>query len=265
MSVNRFKSALAAPPASPLLGTWMMSAAPAVAEALAHCGFDFMVIDMEHSPLDVGDTVGMLRTLAGTPSEAVVRLACNEQVLVKRMLDIGARNLMFPFVQSADEARLAVSFTRYPPQGVRGVAAIHRGSRYGQAKDYFATANHDIAVVIQLETPLAIERLPDIAAVQGVDSLFVGPGDLAAAIGRLGDVAHPEVQALIAKAARDARTAGKPIGIVGGNPDMVARFLGYGYGWVAVGSDLAMVTGRAVEWVGKIRGQTAGTATVAAY
>ncbi len=265
MSSNPFKAALASPPATPLLGSWFMSAAPAVAEALGHCGFDFLVVDAEHSPIEVVDTLALLRTLAGTPCQAVVRLSWNDQVLVKRMLDVGARNLMFPFVQTPDEARLAVSYTRYPPQGLRGVAAIHRASRYGQDKDYFANANGETAVIIQLETPAAIERLRDIAAVPGVDSLFVGPGDLAAAMGRVGDVAHADVQRLIAHAAAEARAIGKPIGIVGGNPDMVARFQGYGYGWVAVASDLAMVTARAREWIGAIRGRATTTASGAAY
>ncbi|MDE2347377.1 MAG: 2-dehydro-3-deoxyglucarate aldolase [Gammaproteobacteria bacterium] len=265
MEPNAFKAGLAGSHDAPLLGTWLMSAAPAVAEALGFCGFDFLVVDMEHSPIDAAETIGLLRAIAGTPCEPVVRIPWNDQIVVKRVLDSGARSVMFPFVQSAEEAAAAVSYTRYPPDGVRGVAAIHRASRYGRSSDYLRGANAGIAVVIQLETPEAIELLPRIAAVPGVDSLFVGPGDLSAAMGRIGEVAHPEVQALIAKAARDAHAAGKPIGIVGGNPDMVARFLGYGYDWVAVGSDLAMLTGRAGDWIGAIRGRAAGAAPAAVY
>lgn len=265
MDTNAFKSRLASPRGTPMLGTWLMSAAPAAAEALGFCGFDFLVIDMEHSPLDIGETIGLMRTIAGTPCESLVRLAWNDQVIVKRVLDAGAKNLMFPFVQTADEAAAAVLFTRYPPNGVRGVAAIHRGSRYGQIRDYLRIANAGIAVVIQLETPEAIERLPQIAAVPGVDSLFVGPGDLSAAMGRIGEVGHPDVQALIAKAARDAQAAGKPIGIVGGNPESVAQFRTYGYDWVAIASDLAMLTGRAGEWIGAIRGRPVGAAPVPGY
>ncbi|MDE2305847.1 MAG: 2-dehydro-3-deoxyglucarate aldolase [Gammaproteobacteria bacterium] len=266
MESNPFKSrladALAAAPAAtagraPMLGTWLMSAAPAAAEALGHCGFDFLVVDMEHSPIDLGETIGLLRAIAGTPSEPLVRIAWNDQVLVKRVLDAGARNVMFPFVQNADEAAAAVSYTRYPPQGVRGVAAMHRGSRYGQVKDYLRRANDQIAVVIQLETPEAIERLPAIAAVPGVDSLFLGPGDLSAAMGRIGAIGDPEVQAMIARAARDAHAAGRPIGIVGAHPAQVATYLEYGYDWVAVASDLAMLTGRAGEFVAAVRGQSA--------
>ena len=260
METNPFKTRLATRGPGPMVGTWLMSAAPAVAEALGFCGFDFLVVDMEHSPLDLADAVGLMRALAGTPCESLVRVPWNDQVDVKRVLDAGARNVMLPFVQSAEEAAAAVAYTRYPPQGVRGVAAVHRGSRYGQTRDYLRRANATIAVVVQLETPEALERLPAIAAVPGVDSLFLGPGDLSAAMGRIGEIAHPEVQALIAKAARDAHAAGKPIGTVGANPEIVAQYLGYGYDWVAVGSDLAMLTGRAADCIAAIRGRTAGSA-----
>ncbi len=262
---NRFKQSLTQPPAQPLLGTWFMSAAPSVAEALGHCGFDFLVIDMEHSPIDIGEAIALMRTVAGTAAESMVRLAWNDQVRVKQVLDAGARNILFPFVQSADEARAAVSYTRYPPEGVRGVAAVHRGSRFGQTKDYLKNASNDIAVIIQLETPAAIERLPSIAAVPGVDSLFVGPGDLSAAMGRIGEVGHPEVQALLAKAAKDARAAGKPIGIVGPNPEMVSRFIDYGYTWVAVASDLGLLTGRAIDWIATLRKRSSTPSPTAAY
>jgi 4-hydroxy-2-oxoheptanedioate aldolase len=256
MIPNRFKASLtqppAQPPAQPPLGTWFMSAAPAVAEALGNCGFDFLVIDMEHSPIDIAETIALLRTIAGTPAESLVRLAWNDQIRVKQVLDAGARNLLFPYVQNAAE-------------GVRGVAAVHRGSAFGQTKDYLKNASSGIAVIIQLETPESIELLPEIAAVPGVDSLFVGPGDLSAAMGRIGEVAHPDVQALIAKAAKAARAAGKPIGIVGPNPDMVSRFVDYGYTWVAVASDLGMLTGRATDWIGALRKRAPAAAATSAY
>lgn len=265
MSANLFKNWLQQPQKQPPLGSWLMSGSPTVAEAMGHCGFDFLVVDMEHSPIDIADAVALLRAIAGTAAQPLVRLAWNDQVMVKRVLDAGARSVMFPFVQTVEEARIAVSYTRYPPEGIRGVAGIHRASRYGRANDYFKTANNDIAVVLQLETPEAIERLPEIAAVPGVDSLFVGPGDLSAAMGRIGEIGHPEVQTLIAKAAHAAHTAGKPVGIVGGNPDMLGRFLGYGYDWVAVASDMALMTGRAVDWVTALKGRGLTTTTGPAY
>lgn len=256
MSANRFKASLVRPPSPPMLGSWVQSGSATVAEAMGCCGFDFLVIDMEHSPIDIGDAVSMLRAVAGTAAESVVRLAWNDQVLVKGVLDAGARSLMFPFIQTREEAEAAVSYTRYPPKGVRGVAAVHRGSRFGRTADYLKTASDDIAVVIQLETPDALERLAGIAAVPGVDSLFLGPGDLSAAMGRIGDVGHPEVQSMIERAAKLAHAAGKPIGIVAGNPEMLGRFMAYGYDWGAVASDLGLMTGRSVEWIGAIKGKT---------
>ena len=137
---------------------------------------------------------------------------------------------------------------------MRGVAAMHRASRYATVPEYLKRASEEVCVIVQLETPGALDALPAIAAVDGVDSLFVGPGDLSAAMGRLGDIAHAEVQAQLARAARECRARGMPCGIVGPNPDMVRRFLDYGYSWVAVGSDMSMMLGRAQEWVGQLRG-----------
>jgi len=265
MSANLFKSWLLQPPKQPPLGSWLMSGSANVAEAMGQCGFDFLVVDMEHSPIEITDAVALLRAIAATPAQPLVRLSWNDQVVVKRVLDAGARSLMFPFIQSVEEARAAVSYTRYPPEGVRGVAGVHRASRYGRAGDYLKTANNDIAVVLQLETPEAIARLPQIAAVPGVDALFVGPGDLSAAMGRIGEIGHPDVQALIQQAAQAAHAAGKTIGIIGGNPDLLGRFLGYGYDWGAVASDLALMTGRAVDWVTSLKGRALAPTTGPAY
>jgi len=265
MTANAFEAAVLRARPRPAIGSWLMSGSAAVAEALGHCGFDFLVVDMEHSPLHIANTVEVLRALGCTPTPPLVRMASSDQVRVKQVLDAGARSLMFPFIQTAEQARAAVSYTRYPPQGVRGVAAMHRGSLYGHAPHYLKSANEGIAVVIQLETPEAIERLGEIAAVPGVDSLFVGPGDLAAALGHIGDIAHQEVQRLIERAATLARAAGKPIGIVGGNPQMVRQFLAYGYTWSAISSDLAMLTGRAAEWLRSFDSAAAAPAGSALY
>ena len=264
MSANAFKNTVLNSSARPAVGSWLMSASATIAEAMGHSGFDFLVVDMEHSPLHIANTVELLRAIAGTPAVPLVRIANNDQVLVKQVLDAGATSVMFPFIQTVEQARAAVAYTRYPPHGVRGVAAMHRGSKYGSEKGYLQTANDGVAVVIQLETPEAIERLDDIAAVPGVDSLFVGPGDLAAAMGHIGDIGHAQVQALIERAARAARAVGKPIGIVGGTPQMVQRFFEYGYTWSAIASDLALLTGRAAEWLESLgRGARAAPAAPA--
>ena len=174
LPANLFKRAITS--GKTPVGTWLMSGAPSTAEALGCAGFDFLVVDMEHVPIDVAEMIGLLRTIAGTPAQAVVRPPWNDMVMVKRAMDAGATSLLFPFVQNADEARRAVACTRYPPAGIRGVAGTHRGSRYGAVTDYLKRANDEVCVVVQIETPAALERLPEIAAVPGVDSIFVGPG-----------------------------------------------------------------------------------------
>lgn len=252
---NRFKSWMSDAQRIMPLGTWLMSGAPSTAEAMGYCGFDFLVVDMEHVPIEISDLAQLLRAIGCTPAEAVVRLAWNDQVLVKRAMDAGAQTLMLPFVQTAEEAREAASYMRYPPNGVRGVAAVHRASRFGKATDYLRRANDQAYTIVQLETPEAIERLTEIAAVDDVDALFVGPGDLSAAMGHIGNIAHPEVQALIAKAAKDCKAAGKPVGIVGPNPAMVGQFIEYGYSFAAMASDIAMMTGRGTEWLAQLRGE----------
>lgn len=235
------------------LGTWLMSAAPSTAEALGCLGFDFLVVDMEHVPIDTPQMIDILRAIGGTPAQAVVRIPWNDQVGVKRAMDAGAQTLMFPFVETADEARRAVSYTRYPPEGVRGVAAMHRASRFGTVPDYLRRAKEETCVVVQIETVAALERLPEIATVAGVDSIFVGPGDLSASMGHLGDIANPAVQEMLARAAKECAQLGKPVGIVGPTPEMVGRFLDYGYSWVAVGSDMSMMLAQARDFLGRLR------------
>jgi 4-hydroxy-2-oxoheptanedioate aldolase len=252
MPKNRFKAALAS--GHTPLGTWLVSGSPATAEAMGCLGFDFVVLDMEHTPIDMAQFTEILRTIEGTPAGVVARVPWNDMVMVKRALDAGAQSLMFPFVQNAEEARRAVSYTRYPPDGVRGVAAVHRASRQGTVANYQKNAASELCVVVQIETLAALEQLPAIAAVPGVDSLFIGPADLSASMGHLGNMTHPDVLAKLEEGARKCREAGKHVGIVGPNPEVVAKFIEYGYSWVAIASDLGMMVGRAQEWLGKVRG-----------
>lgn len=252
MPKNTFKQALR--DGRIVYGTWLMSGAPSTAEALGCAGFDFLVVDMEHVPVDTPEMIEILRTLAGTPAQAVVRLPWNDMVMVKRALDGGAQNVMMPFVQNADEASRAVAYTRYPPEGIRGVAAMHRASRYATVPNYLKGAGDEISVTVQIETLSALEQLPQIAAVPGVDSIFIGPGDLSASMGFLGDIGRVEVQDKLQHAAQLCKQLGKPCGIVGPNPEMVGKFLEYGYTWVAVASDMGLMVGRAQEWLGKLKG-----------
>jgi len=200
LPVNHFKRAIAS--SKTPLGCWLMSGAPSTAEALGCAGFDFLVVDTEHTPIDTTQMIDILRTIAGTPAAAIVRPPWNDMVMVKRVLDAGAQSLLLPFVQNAEEARRAVAHTRYPPAGVRGVAGTHRGSRYGTVPNYFKRAHEEICVIVQIETVSAFEQLDAIASVPGVDSIFIGPSDLSASMGLLGDVGNAAVQERLAAAAQ---------------------------------------------------------------
>ena len=248
---NRFKRALNE--GRTVFGAWLMSGTPATAEALGVSGFDFLVVDMEHTPLETHHMIDTLRAIAGTPASAVVRMPWNDMVMVKRALDAGAQTLMLPFVQDADEAKRAVAYTRYPPDGVRGVAGSHRASRYGTVPNYLKNANAEICVIVQIETLAALEQLPQIAKVPGVDSIFIGPSDLSASMGLLGDVGNAAVQEKLKHGAQLCRQLGKPCGIIGVTPELVVKFADYGYSWIAIGSDMSFMVSRAQEWLAKAR------------
>ncbi|MBL8344421.1 MAG: 2-dehydro-3-deoxyglucarate aldolase [Rubrivivax sp.] len=239
--MNPFRQLLRGRGAKPPVGTWIVSASPIVAEAVGHAGFDWGVLDMEHAPLDLMTLVHLLQAVGNTKMVPVVRVPWNDTVMVKRVLDAGAETLLFPFIQNAEEAARAVAATRFPPDGVRGMAAMGRASRYGTTPDFYRAANKQIGVVVQLESPQAIAQLETIAAVPGVDALFVGPGDLSGTMGHVGQLTHPAVMALMADAAQRARAIGKPIGSVGTTPEVVTRYRAAGYDFLAVASDLALL------------------------
>src|SRR5687767_9684641 len=205
LPTNGFKQAIRE--GRPQIGLWSSLCSNIVAEVIAGAGFDWILIDTEHSPNELPMVLSQLQALVGGTAAPVVRPAWNDMVIIKRLLDIGAQNLLIPYVQTPEEARAAVAATRYPPQGVRGVAGTHRASQYGRIKNYATEANKEICVLVQIETQLALENLEAIAAVEGVDGLFIGPSDLAAALGHLGNNAHPEVRRAIDDALlRIART-----------------------------------------------------------
>jgi 4-hydroxy-2-oxoheptanedioate aldolase len=249
--MNRFKRDITG--AAPLYGAWLMGSSPTAAEALACTGFDFLVVDMEHTPIELFQAVEILRAMQGTACSPVTRIPWNDMVWVKRALDAGAQTLLFPFIQNADEARRAVAATRYPPGGVRGVAGVQRASRYGNVPGYPHKAADETCVIVQVETLDAFDQLTAIAAVPGVDSIFIGPSDLSAAMGHLGDISHPDVQAKLKEGAAMCKRLRKPCGIIGANPEAVQRFRDYGYTWLAVGSDVSMMVTRAQEWLKALR------------
>lgn len=252
--MNAFQSLLNDRAAKTPIGTWVMSASPIVAEAIGSAGFDWAVLDMEHTPIDLMGLVHLLQAVGNTPMAPVVRVPWNDAVTVKRVLDAGAQTLLFPFVQSGDEAARAVAATRYPPDGMRGMAGMSRASRFGTTPDFFRAANATIGVVVQLETSQSIARLEEIASVPGIDALFVGPGDLSGSMGHAGNPTHADVMAAMADAARRAHALDKPIGTVGGSAEVVARYREIGYDYVAIASDLGLLMRAAQDAVRILRG-----------
>lgn len=251
--MNAFKQLLKSSGGHPPVGTWILSATPLLAEAIGCAGFDWGVVDMEHAPLDVPGVVAMLQAVASTKMLPVVRVPWNDAVVVKRVLDAGATTLMFPMIQNADEAKRAVAATRYPPEGTRGVAGMSRASRFGTAHHHLKTANQHVGVILQLETPAALQHLEAIARVTGVDALFVGPADLSAAMGHLGEAHHPAVIDQMGQAAQRCKALGMAIGTVGDNAELVAQYRAAGFDFVAIGSDLGLMMRGARSAIASLR------------
>ena len=234
LPVNKFKRALK--DKKPQIGMWSSLSSHIVAEILAAAGFDWVLLDTEHSPNEVPMVQSQLHAMTGGTATAVVRPAWNDMVLVKRYLDIGAQSLLLPYVQTAEEATNAVKYTRYPQRGLRGVAGATRAAGYGRTRDYLKRADDEICVLVQAETRKSIANLEAIAEVEGVDGIFIGPNDLSADLGYLGNWQHPEVWKVMEDAAKRIRKAGKAPGILVGEADG-QRCLDMGYLFVAVGAD----------------------------
>jgi len=237
--VNRFRAALER--RRPLVGLWTMLNAGTAVEGLARAGFDWIMLDGEHTPMSLADAVAHLRILDASPSIPLVRVVWNDAVVMKQYLDAGATTIMVPYVQTADEAVAAVRAMRYPPRGARGVAVLHRASRYGRLADYHARAEESLFLIVQVETRAAIDRIEEIAAVDGVDALFFGPSDIAASIGLLGQPSHPDVAALIDDAVARARPSGKAMGALASNAEGAERHIDAGFDFVSVASDLTIL------------------------
>jgi 4-hydroxy-2-oxoheptanedioate aldolase len=236
---NAFKAALLEGRAQ--IGIWCTIAGSDNAEALAGCGFDWMLIDTEHSTVPLDTVKAMLQAAAPYPTQTVVRPGWNDAVEIKRLLDAGAMSILVPYVQNADEAARAVSAVRYPPHGSRGVAGITRASRYGAVDGYIARANDEICLLVQVETAEALRNIEAIAAVPGVDGIFVGPADLAASMGFPGDTGAPAVKAAVLDAIRRIRAAGKPAGVLSLDPDLLQRAVAAGSVFTAVDVDQAIL------------------------
>ncbi len=248
---NRFRQKLAA--RERLIGCWASLGSPITTEVLGVAGFDWLLLDAEHAPNDVLGLVPQLMALKDSDSQPVVRPPSNDPVLFKRLLDLGFHDFLVPMVDNAEQAAAAVAATRYPPQGTRGVSVAHRGNRYGAIPDYSQTINDHISVVVQIETRAGVAACERIAAVPGVDALFIGPSDLAAALGHLGHSEHPEVQEAMARIFAAASAAGKPSGILCPIESEARRYLDLGVTMVAVGSDLGVLRGGTQALIDRFR------------
>ncbi|EIM27531.1 HpcH/HpaI aldolase family protein [Microvirga lotononidis] len=242
---NAFKAALKA--GQPQIGLWSSLCSNIVAEIIAHSGYDWILLDMEHSPNEVPGILSQLQALTGGTATPIVRPAWNDPVLIKRLLDIGAPAVLIPFVQNAREAELAVAACRYPPAGIRGITSVGRPSGYGRLPAYLKQADRETCVLVQIETAAALAELEAIARVDGVDGVFIGPADLSASLGHIGNPQHPEVQAAIQDAVRRLQAVGKPAGILAPRETDARRYIEWGYGFIAVGSDLGLLVKGADE------------------
>ncbi|MEH6689825.1 MAG: HpcH/HpaI aldolase/citrate lyase family protein [Pseudorhizobium pelagicum] len=261
---NLFKAALR--DGRPQIGLWLNTGEPLIAELAGTAGFDWLVIDGEHGPNDLRSIIEQLRALSASPAEAVVRPPMGEPWMIKQLLDAGARTLLVPMVDSAEQARALVKAVRYPPHGIRGVgAAVARASAFNTVSDYAETAADEICLLVQAETRAAIADLENIAAVEGIDGVFIGPADLSADMGYLGRIEAPEVQEVIEKALATITAAGKAAGILTFNEALNLRYIDLGARFVAVGSDVAEFAGTLRRLAGRYGRGTPGTGGASGY
>lgn len=225
-----------------LFGVWACSGSPLVAEICAGAGLDWMLVDMEHAPNGLESTLAQLQAVAASSTTPVVRVPSADPVVIKQVLDLGAQNLLVPMVSSASAARDAVAATRYPPDGIRGVGnALARSGRWNRIDDYLTTAADRVSLFVQIETSAGVEAAADIAAVDGVDGVFVGPSDLAASLGLLGQQTHPDVVAAVHRTFGAVRAAGKPVGVNAFDPAVASAYVEAGASFVLVGADVALL------------------------
>lgn len=225
-----------------LAGIWVCSGSALVAEICAGAGLDWTLIDMEHSPNSLESVTAQLQAIAAYPTTAMVRVPINDWVIIKQVLDTGAQNILVPMVSSAGEARAAVEAMHYPPRGRRGVgSALARSARWNRVEGYLQDAAEHVSLFVQIETAEAVANAAEIAAVDGVDGLFVGPSDLAASMGLLGQQSHPEVVAAVHNTFEVAQAAGKPVGVNAFDPEVAQGYIDAGAAFVLVGADVALL------------------------
>lgn len=238
------------------VGLFITSGSETNAEIVASAGFDWLLIDAEHSPYGLETVTSLLRTVAAYPATPVVRLPVNDTVLIKQYLDLGAQNLMVPMVHDAEQAERAVAAMHYPPRGVRGIgAALARSSRFNGVPGYLDKASETISLTVQIESGEAVSNAAAIAAVDGVDAIFVGPSDLAASMGYLGQQQHPEVLDAISKTFEEVRAAGKLVGINAFNLEQARQYVDAGASFVCIGADVQQLAGAVRGLVDNFKGE----------
>ncbi|WP_402463915.1 HpcH/HpaI aldolase family protein [Isoptericola aurantiacus] len=226
----------------PLAGMWVCSGSPLVAEICADAGLDWLLIDMEHAPNGLASVLAQLQAVAAYPVTPVVRVPSNDAVTIKQVLDLGAQNVLVPMVSSVEEARAAVAAVRYPPGGRRGIgSALARSGRWNRIDGYLADGDRHVALFVQIEDAAAVGSAAEIAAVDGVDGVFVGPSDLSASMGLIGQQSHPDVVAAVRRTFDAVRGAGKPVGVNAFDPAVADGYLAAGASFVLVGADVALL------------------------
>ena len=250
---NSFKAAMHSRDRA-LIGLWVGLVDSVCAEICAGAGFDWLLIDGEHAPNDVRSILAQLQSVAPHPVHPVVRPVCGDVNLIKQLLDIGAQTLLIPMVETAEQARQLAAAMRYPPAGIRGVgSALARAAQWNRIPTYLHEANGQVCLLVQVETQRGLENLDAIAGVEGVDGVFIGPSDLSAALGHLGNPGHPNMQAVIEDAIRRIHAAGRASGILTTDDAQARRYLALGCTFVAVGVDTLLLTHATQELARRFR------------
>ena len=260
MPVNTFKRALAARQLQ--IGLWAGLADPYCTEICAGAGFDWLVLDAEHAPNDVRSLLAQLQAAAPYPVSMAIRAAIGDPVHIKQLLDLGAQTLLVPIVETPQQATDLVRATRYPPAGIRGVgSALARASRWNRIGDYLHAADEQICLIAQIETERGIENAAAIAAVDGIDGVFIGPADLSAALGHRGRPDHPDVQAVMERTVARVLAAGKAAGTLLSDEKLARKYMALGCSFVAVGVDTSLLATATQALAGRYRSAGAPTTT----
>ncbi|MBE1513622.1 HpcH/HpaI aldolase family protein [Nesterenkonia halotolerans] len=225
-----------------LVGGWVCSGSPVMAEIMAGSGLDVVLIDMEHAPNTLESVLAQLHALSGYPVTPIVRVPSADPVIIKQVLDLGVQNLLVPMISTPEQARDVAAATQYPPRGIRGIGnALARSGRWNRVQNYLGEGAAHVSVFVQLETIEGVENAEVIAAVEGIDGIFAGPSDLSASMGLLGQQTHPDVVAAVKRTFAAARAAGKTAGVNAFDPSAAHDYLDAGAAWVLVGADVALV------------------------